>query len=292
MEDELLLSIYHRLFPSASAKPRGHFQHSDAMVALVHLYAVLRGRSDLWASDKKNWPLWARRLKFPSYSQLMRRIPTPQVTQLIEQLNRELRGNLPDSRGKLCDGKPLVVGGFSKDPDARRGKVPAGFAKGYKLHVIFDEQSAAIDAFEVTALDGGEPTAACRLVATLDLRGAVVRGDSNYDSNLLFAAVANAGGRLIAPRKKPHTSLGHHPQHPDRVRSIRHLELGDLVLEDHERHRIRIEQGLAHLTNLPFALAPLPNFVRRLHRVRRWIAAKVLLYHAYLNLRREKAAAA
>ena len=292
MEDELLLSIYHRLFPSPSSKLRARCDYSDATIALIYLHAALRGRSPLWASDKRNWPLWARRLNFPSYSQLMRRISTPQVTQLIEQLNQEFRDQLPRGRSKLCDGKPLVVGGFSKDPDARRGKVPAGFAKGYKLHAIFDEDSAAIEAFEVTALDGGEPTVACRLVATLDLQGAVVRGDSNYDSNPLFAAVAKAGGRLIAPRKKPHTSLGHHPQHPDRIRSIRHLELGDLVLEDHERHRIRVEQGLAHLTNLPFALAPLPNFVRRLHRVQRWIAAKILLYHAYLNLRQEKAAAA
>ena len=128
MEDELLLYVYHRLFPSPSSRPGRRCTYSDAIVALVHLYAVMRGRSHRWAADKRNWPLWARRLEFPGYSQLMRRVRRPQVAALVDQLNRESRDRLPRSAAKGVDGKPLTVGGFSKDKDARRGKVPAGWA--------------------------------------------------------------------------------------------------------------------------------------------------------------------
>ena len=38
---------------------------------------------------------------------------------------------------KLIDSKPLTVGAYSKDADARRGRVANGvFAKGYRLHVV------------------------------------------------------------------------------------------------------------------------------------------------------------
>ncbi len=292
MESELLLSIYHRLFPSTSSNIRGHFRYSDAIVSLIYLFGVLYDRSTCWAHNKKNWPLWARRLQFPSYSQLMRRLKKPQVMQMIQQMNQEFHGPMEAGNDKICDGKPLTVGGFSKDPDARRGKVPAGWAKGYKLHAIIDENNGKIDAFTVTPLDVGEPTTACRLVRKMNLDHAKIRGDSNYDSNPFYAEVAKAGGRLIAPRKKPYTSLGHHKHHPDRLRAIRELEMSELVHDDHEKHRIRIEQGLAQLTNLSFGLAPLPNFVRRLHRVRRWVAGKIMFYHAYLNLCSQQAAAA
>lgn len=292
MEGQLLSWMYHRLIHSSSGIPRPGETFSDGLVALIFLYACLSDRSPRWACDKAHWPLWARRVEFPGYSQLMKRLKRPEVGRLIGTVDAELRGRLPSGHDKVCDGKPLVVGGFSKDPDARRGHVPRGWARGYKLHVIVDKSSGKIDAFDVTPLSGGEPTATLAMLEKVDLRGATLRGDSNYDSNPLYAAVADAGGRLIAPRKKPFTALGHHPNHPDRVRAIRHLELGDLVLEEHETHRIAVEQRLAHLTNLPFGLFSLPNFVRRLHRVKPWIAGKILLYHLYLNLSLPKAVAA
>jgi hypothetical protein len=292
MEGQLLSWMYQRLVKSSSGIPRPDETFSDGLVALIFLYACLSDRSPRWACDKANWPLWARRVEFPSYSQLMKRIKAAPVAQLIETVDAELRGALPSGLDKVFDGKPLTVGGFSKDPDAKRGHVPRGWAKGYKLHVIVDETSGKIEAWDLTALNGGEPTTTLELLGKVDLKGATARGDSNYDSNPLYAGVAEAGGRLQAPRKKPFTELGHHENHPDRIRAIRHLELGDLVLEEHEHRRIAVEQALAHLTNLPFGLFSLPNFVRRLHRVKRWVAGKILLYHLYLNLSVTKAEAA
>lgn len=285
MDGEMLRRVYHRLFKSDSGVPRAGCVYCDAVVVLVHVLAALTNHSHFWAHDKRNWPLWARRLAVPSYSQLMRRLKTPQVAALIASVNAEFRAALPDGVEKVCDGKPLVVSGFSKDPDVRRGRACGEWHKGYKLHVLSDAASAGVDAFEVTALDGGEPTVMRTLVARVELRGKTLRGDSNYDSNELYRLVANAGGRLVATRKKPGTGLGHHAQHPDRVQAIGELEGGAAdALKHHDRHRVRVEQHFAQMTNVSFGFWSLPNFVRRLPRVRAWIGTKVMLYHLYRSL--------
>lgn len=310
MDGKLLLEVYHRLFPSPASVVRRRCLYSDAIVALIHCFAALTNHSLRWAHDKSNWPLWARRLKFPSYSQLNRRVKCPSVQALVESVGSAARAELSDLPGpseKVLDGKPLVVGGFSKDKDARRGKAPGGWAKGYKLHALVDAATGAVDAWAVTPLDAGEATVARELLEQAaagpgpGLAWVAVRGDSNYDSNTLYALAADAGALLIAPRKKPGTGLGHHPQHADRLRAIQRLEGGDesawaresaaQSLREHNLHRNRVEQAFAHLTNVPFGLWALPNHVRRLARVRRWVRAKVALYHLYLvQLRRARTA--
>lgn len=307
MDGKLLLEVYHRLFPSPASVAGRRCLYSDAVVALIQFFAALTNHSLRWARDKRNWPLWARRLRFPSYSRLCRRAKSPSVRRLVESVGSAARGELPDSSEKALDGKALVVGGYSKDPDARRGKVPAGWAKGYKLHALVDA-CGAVDAWAVTPLDAGEATVARGLLdeagAGAGLAWVVVRGDPAYDSNALYARAADAGAVLIAPRCKPGTGLGHHPHHPDRLRAIARLEgagpwgegspWGEGAaghLKEHRRHRNRIEQAFGHLTNVPFGLWALPNHVRRLERVSRWVGAKLALYHLYLVLLRRARAA-
>jgi hypothetical protein len=293
MDDQLLRYLYHRLFASGKHHHAYGCVFGDGIIVMVHFLSVIRERSMYWAYDKRNWPLWMRRLACPSYSQLMRRLKTQAVRRLIVELNLEFRSQLPDSDEKFCDGKPLTVGGFSKDPDTREGKLPGdGWGRGYKVHVLV-EACAAIDFFTVTALDAGEPTVMCRLIELAELRPKVIiRADSNYDSNRLYGVVAKQGARLIAPRKKPGTGLGHHPQHPHRLLAIHQLEQSDESMRAHRRHRVRVEQALGHVTNVPFGLSPLPNFVRRLHRVALWVLSKITLYHLYLMLTRHQAAVA
>lgn len=296
MDDQLLLHIYHRLFDPDKNKADPHPSvgcvYSDALIALVYLLGCLRDRSPRWAAQRRNWPLWMRRLAGPSYSQLMKRLKTHPVQRLLALLFLEYRDRLPASARKFADGKPLTVGGFSKDPDATSGKLPGDcWGRGYKVHVLA-EATGAVQLFSVTGLGVGEPTAMRRLVTAAELQGAVVRADSNYDSNRLYGAVARMGGRLIAPRKKPHTGRGHQRQHPDRLRAIEELEGQPGLLKSHRRERVRIEQELGHITNLPFGLSPLPNFVRRLPRVTLWVLGKLLLYHLYLNVLRDKSLAA
>jgi hypothetical protein len=292
MDDELLRYLYHRLLGPARAASDRFRQFSDGVIALIYLLAVLQDRSPHWAANKRNWPLWLRRvLPCPSYSQLIRRLKTASVVQLIGQVNAELREHLPRSALKCCDGKPLVVGGFSKDPDARWGKVPDGWAKGYKLHVVVDSLGA-IEVFAVTPLNAYEAKVAARLVCQLDLRQTLIRADASYDSNVLYAAVNARGGRLLAPRRRPGRGLGHCTQHPDRLRAIAELEGDPATLKAHRRERTCVERILGQLTNLPFGLSPLPNFARRLRRVSLWVLGKITLYHLHANLCLLKAKAA
>jgi Transposase DDE domain len=297
MDGELLKRLYHRLFDDPKLQSTYGCVFGDAVILLIHFLAVLTNHSPRWSHDQRNWPRWCRRLKFPSYSQLMKRLKDPCIQQHIEQLDREFRGQLPSGPQKICDGKPLVVGGYSKDKQATRGKVPDGWARGYKVHVLIDAVSGAFEALDVTGLDVGEPTTMRKIVQMLDLAGTTVRGDSNYDSNPLYETIAQRGGRLIAPRKKPGTGLGHgsadrSPHHPHRLLAIQELETDDTRLKEHKRERNGVEQRLAHLTNVPFGLWALPNHVRHLRRVRQWVRTKVMLYHLYLVHRRSMAEAA
>jgi hypothetical protein len=120
-----------------------------------------------------------------------------------------------------------------------------------------------------------------------DLRGCVLRADANYDSNALYALTASRGGRFVAPRRKPGRGLGHHPQHADRLRAIGELERDPAARQSHRRWRADIERGFADLCNRA-GLFALPPFVRRLKRVRRWVRAKLLLYHLRLLLDQER----
>ena len=50
-----------------------------------------------------------------------------------------------------------------------------------------------------------------------------------------------------------------------------------------------IERVFGHLTCTPGLLGPLPAFVRGLARVRRWVGAKICLYHARESAREPRA---
>src|ERR1051325_2956504 len=221
MDGELLRWFYHRLMHDPILRHKPNYIYGDGIILLVYVFAVIRNRSVLWAGDIKHWPAWCQAvLQLPSRSQLNKRLKSESVTRWMLTINAELRDRLPRGARKVVDGKPLAVGGFSHDPDARWGKTPGGgWAKGYKLHAVVDADAAAIDAWQVPPRDGGEATVLRRdLIGRCGdlLHGATLRGDPNYDSNPAYRAVAEAGGRLIATRRKPYTGLGHCRHHPDR----------------------------------------------------------------------------
>lgn len=292
MDGELLRALYHELFDSDSLAARARFRYGDAIILWIHFIAVIHDRSHRWAHDKRNWPIWCRRLPRPSYSQLMRRTKSAAIQHQVKRINARCRDLLPRSTEKVVDGKPLTVGVYSKDPDAQFGRLSnEAWARGYKLHAIVDS-CGAIDAFAVTGLNGGESTVARTLVSAVDLQGAILRGDANYDAGRLYAEVAAAGGRLVTPRRKPGRGLGHRPHHPHRLQAIAELETRPQGATRHKRHRLRVEQAFGHLTNLSCGLAPLPNWVRRLPRVERWITAKIVLYHLHLVIKTQAQLAA
>jgi hypothetical protein len=292
MDDERLRIIYRFLQDQPDLWHTFDCTYSDANIILIELFRVAHHLSAVEALRRQRWPLWARRVvRFPSRSQFNRRIKRAAIQAGIERVSAHFRAQLPRTNEKACDGKPLLVGGFSKDPDAKRGKAPGGWARGYKMHAIVDA-GGAVEGWKITPLNAGEGPVARELVTEVDLGGSLLRGDGNYDSVALYEAVEQAGGRLLAPRRKPGTGLGSHRQHPHRLQSIEELEQAPEGRKAHDRHRIRVEQIFGRLTTVCFGLWGLPAHVRRLERVERWVRAKLALYHlhAATSNRRQRAA--
>jgi hypothetical protein len=87
MDGELLRALYHELFHHRKFHTPSRCDYRDATILWIYFLGVLSDRSSFWAHEKRHWPLWARHLKRPSYSQLMRRLKTPAIQAHIQDLN-------------------------------------------------------------------------------------------------------------------------------------------------------------------------------------------------------------
>lgn len=243
----------------------------------------MHDRPECWACERKNWPDDLRPQPLPSQSTISRRSKTVEVLRLLAEIER-LQPSHPLELALTIDGKPLLVGSHSKDPDALWGHVRRGWAKGYKLHAIFGLGDIPSQ-WDVAPLNEAEPTVGSRLVGRLGPGGCYLLGDSAYDSNPLHDVVRGGGRQLLAPCKKPGTGLGHCYQSPGRLRSIDVLETNNEFARTLFAERDDIERRFGRLTNHAAGLAPLPNWVRRLDRVRLWVQLKLLIHAAYVLLK-------
>lgn len=211
---------------------------------------------------------------------MSRRLGTTEVQRLMYVMEQHLVQLRQASLVSIVDGKPLVIGGHSKDPDSAWGRVGKAYAKGYKLHAVYGSAPLPL-AWEITPLNIREPEVAARLIPALPRRGYVL-GDKAYDSNPLHDIALMAGQQLVAERRLPRTGLGHRPQSPGRLRSMALLqnEFGKALY----RFRDQIERCFGWLTNHAAGLSPLPNWVRREHRIRAWVQAKLIIHAIYVNL--------
>src|SRR5262249_44379868 len=89
------------------------------------------------------WPPPLRRgLRLPSGGTMSKRLRRPTVVALLARLEeRVLRPREPGLYW-MIDGKPLPVGGCSKDRQAGYGRAAGGKAKGYKLHAVVHPRGA------------------------------------------------------------------------------------------------------------------------------------------------------
>lgn len=252
----------------------------DYEIVMVYLWAVLHERPTSWACDPRNWPDELRPNPLPSQSTMSRRLRTTEVQCLIQTTESLVSPIDCSCWVRLIDGKPLVVGTYSKDPDATWGCVGQSFAKGYKLHALYGRQITP-DVWEIAPLNVSEPEVGARLILLLKGAGYIV-GDKAFDSNPVHAAANSVRAQLVAERKRPGTNLGHRPHSPGRLRSMALLAT-DFGRALHQ-HRSTIERKFGHLTNHAGGLAPLPNWVRRIHRVRLWIQAKLIIHATYVRL--------
>jgi hypothetical protein len=188
------------------------------------------------------------------------------------------------------DGKPLVVGPASKDPDAKRGHIMGGFAKGYKLHVWATEDRR-IPVFSVQSLNRGEQPVAEAMVAHLPMLSnrSLVLADSNYDFTQLYTLLAGKNAALLVEPR----GIAKHPKSvaqagPHRREMLAEWEDPDSLARLVYKQRIHVEGILSNLTSCSEGLGPLPAWVRGLPRVRHWVGIKIILYHMKLNARRGK----
>jgi hypothetical protein len=276
MERERWLGLYRLACELSRSWGYGH-RYSVACIVGVYLWAVLHDRPTSWSCQAAHWPedLWSGPL--PSQSTMSRRLRSKPVQELLNLMENALKiatSSPPEPESvKVIDAKPLPIGSYSKDPEARWGRACANMAKGYKLFAVWG--SAAVpDAWAIDSMNISEKRMAFELLSHTPDKGWLL-GDAQYDSNELFDAAYEQGFQLLAPRRKK-GRFGHHYLSPHRRYSVQMLETGGGWLSFH-RERTNIERKFGNCTSFGGGLAPLPSWVRRRHRVTLWVHAKLLI---------------
>ena len=247
--------------------------YSDHDVVRVLLWTACHDRPVCWACQLNNWPLWRRRTKLISQSQMSRRLRTVPAHQLLTQLGSDLRDRLPQGLIKYLDAKPLPVGGASKDRDAKFGRGAAGVQRGYKVTTAVD-QYGCIEAWQLGPMNLPEHQQAEILLERMPW-GLYVVGDNAYDKTHLYQQADARGMCLIGAFKTHAKAPGHRRQSPQRQHSLdlQRRPFGQDLL----RMRWGIERSYGQMCSFAGGLAPLPAWVRTPHRVAVWFAAKLIL---------------
>jgi hypothetical protein len=280
MEHQLLKTIMAVLLTLDHSGKATRFDFSDAEIVKVYYWSVLCDRPVSWACRKENWPLHLRKRPLPSDSTMSRRLRSPSVVILLEALERRVTAPTAPGLFWLIDGKPLVIGGKSKDRQAGYGQAAGGKAKGYKLHALIGSDGK-IAAWRVAPMNQDERVMGARLLKTAPPQVlGYVSGDANYDSNKLHEICDQRDDlQLVTPRRYgPGKGTGHRKQSAGRLRMIERTEnpfpaFAQQLLHD----RSEIERRFGHLTNWGGGLSSLPAWVRTHRRVRRYVQAKLVL---------------
>jgi hypothetical protein len=261
---------------------RVHF--SDAVIVLVFLWGCLHDRPQSWACEPRNWKsTQLKPLRIPSDSTLSRRLRSPSVKFFMSALEESIRNTGDHGLLSFIDGKALTVGPCSKDPEARAGRAAKGMARGYKLHAIWSDRPFP-EVWTVRPLNENESPVARTLIPQL-CGGGYLLGDGQYDVNALHDLSYKHGHQLLTfPRVKNAKGLGHIRQSPHRLHAIemRQRDFGRELLGS----RRTIERHFGNVTSFGGGLAPLPNWVRRLERVRRWVWGKLIINAERIRVRK------
>lgn len=273
MERELWPLLYRILQETAREVRQKYVQHQPWVIAAVLLWAALHDRPISWACERRHWSTTKLcPLRLPSASAVSRRSRRVAFELFLNELTQRLRGTELADLVVVLDGKPLLVGGCSHDPDARFGRGAGHIGRGYKLHAAWGTRSMP-EAWEVTSLNESEIAVAHRLFGQLP--GGYALADANYDANALFDRAAACNYQLLANQVDRNPGTGHHYQSPYRLRCITMLQtpFGQALF----RRRTDIERHFAHATSFAGGLTPLPAWVRRHHRVTHWVWAKLAI---------------
>jgi hypothetical protein len=252
---------------------RGLYRTSDIVV--IYLWAVIHDRPTVWATHANHWPSELRPW-LPDQSTLSRRLRDDRVVRLFAAMEEQfLTIQVLVGRWiQVIDGKPLPIGGNSKDGDAHFGRGAGAIQNGYKLHAVWGAGPMPA-VWGLASMNVSEKTMARRLIPHLP-DGGYLLADAEYDCTALYDLAAEQGCQLLAPKRwKDRTGLGHRRVSPHRLRSIELMRkpFGKAIY----RARTAIERRFGNCTAFDCGLAPLPAWVRRFPRVLLWVYAKLLI---------------
>lgn len=292
MERELWTDVVAAVRRAAVGHRQRQRKFDDETIVLTFLWAVLHDRPVLWATDRRNWPFYLRVRSRPSASTMSRRLRSSSTLTLLGRVWRALPRPIRPNAALMIDAKPLPVGGYTTDQDARTGRACGCFAWGYKLYLIIDE-NGGVHAWNVLSMNVAEQRVAEDLIpiaARSAGAGRWLLGDRAYDSNRLYTIAEACGLKLLAPRLRPKERIGP-VQSPGRRRAIQMLERPGTPLGHALRdRRDTVERYLGTLSCVGGGLGPLPGFVRGLHRVRLWVGGKLIIHSLRLHRKRSLAA--
>ncbi len=252
--------------------------YRDSRIVGVWYWAVIHDRPVSWACQRRHWPVHQRREPLPSEATMSRRLRTSGVLALLAELERRVAAPQEPEMFWMVDGKPLPIGGCSKDRQSGYGRSAGGKARGYKVHAIISSRGSVVH-WRVAPMNKDERVMAERMLKATAIQGYVL-ADSNYDSNKLHAICdAKDSLQLLARRRYgPQHGTGHRRQSAGRLRSMERLEnpypaFADRLLQD----RSEIERQFGQWTSWGGGLTGLPAWVRTHRRVHRWVQAKLVL---------------
>jgi hypothetical protein len=284
MEATLFRALY-RHVTSVAHPRRPRVQFSDRLIVLVYLWSVLHQRPVTWALDAGHWPAGLLAFELPSDSTMSSRLATLGVRQLLERVTLAASDLLgPPPLAKVIDSKPMTVGAYSKDTDAKRGRVGAGqMARGYRLHAL--THGRVVRHWTLGPRNDHDSVHAPALLARLEGGGYGVV-DNAYDSNALHALAAAANHQLVAPPKEAERHVRDARYNtPQRLRAL------DILASPLEfctggtrapfgvalyNYREAVESCFGELSIM--GLNYLPAWVRGPRRVALWTAGKILLH--------------
>ena len=122
MEHQLWKAIVAVLATLDKPRTATRFTFSDEAIVKVYYWSVICDRPTSWACQKANWPLHLRKPPLPSPSAMSRRLRSASVVVLLDALERRVTTPKEPGLFWMIDGKPLPIGGCSKDRQAGYGR--------------------------------------------------------------------------------------------------------------------------------------------------------------------------
>jgi hypothetical protein len=196
MEAQLYRKVYRHVMSIAHPR-RPRVIYNDQIIVLVYLWSVLHDRPVCWACDGKNW---SKELAFnlPSDSAMSNRLRTVGVQQLLERVLAAASDLFRVPLVKSADSKPLLVGAYSKDKDAKRGRIASGqFARGYRLNAV--THGRAVQNWTLAPMNDHDSLAAPGLLRNL-------RGGGYAAGDMWWRTMPTTATNCTKPRRRPITS--------------------------------------------------------------------------------------